>query len=125
MLFGTVQAARNGGSSETYPESRFEYKYDGFMNDRDDRIASQTGEWATRQLADYDARTPGSIFGEGTILSVAEGYGLQSAVASLRCERGERVTRACCHLRWSLSKRRVGERACEDRRRSRAVALPH
>lgn len=61
------------------------------MNDRDDRIASQTGEWATRQLADYDARTPGSIFSEGTILSVAEGYALQSAVASLRCERGERI----------------------------------
>ncbi len=61
------------------------------MNDRDDRIASQTGEWATRQLADYDARTPGSIFDEGTILSVAEGYQLQSAVASLRCERGERI----------------------------------
>lgn len=61
------------------------------MNDRDDRIASQAGEWATRQLADYDARTPGSIFSEGTILSVAEGYALQSAVASLRCERGERI----------------------------------
>lgn len=61
------------------------------MSDRDDRIASQTGEWATRQLADYDARTPGSIFSEGTILSVAEGYQLQSAVASLRCERGERI----------------------------------
>jgi len=61
------------------------------MNDRDVSIASQTGDWAARQLADYDARTPGSIFSEGTILSVADGYGLQSAVASLRCERGERI----------------------------------
>lgn len=61
------------------------------MNDRDDWIASQTGEWATRQLADYDARTPGSIFGEGVTLSVAEGYRLQSAVAALRQKRGERI----------------------------------
>lgn len=51
----------------------------------------RSNEWAIRQLADYDAREPGSIFGEGVVLSVAQGYDLQAAVARLRCERGERL----------------------------------
>jgi 2-keto-4-pentenoate hydratase len=61
------------------------------MNEPNVNATSQISEWAIRQLADYDARTPGSIFGDGVKLSVAEGYKLQSAVASLRCERGERI----------------------------------
>jgi len=61
------------------------------MNQPDAISDSQLNEWATRQLADDDARTPGSIFGEGVVLSVAQGYDLQAAVARLRCERGERI----------------------------------
>ena len=52
---------------------------------------SQIGPWAARQLADYDAHNPGSIFAEGVVLNVAEGYELQSAVAELRRRRGERI----------------------------------
>ncbi len=52
---------------------------------------SRIALWAARQLADYDARDPGSLFTEGVTLSVAEGYELQSAVADLRRRRGERI----------------------------------
>jgi 2-keto-4-pentenoate hydratase len=52
---------------------------------------SRIGRWAIRQLADYDARHPGSLFAEGVELNVAEAYKLQSAVAELRCRRGERM----------------------------------
>lgn len=48
-------------------------------------------EWAARQLADFDARDPGSLFGEGLTLDVAGGYELQTAVTRLREARGERV----------------------------------
>jgi 2-keto-4-pentenoate hydratase len=51
----------------------------------------QIEQWATRQLADFDARQPGTIFAEGVVLSVAEGYALQAAVVRLRCLRGEQV----------------------------------
>jgi len=61
------------------------------MNQRDAISDSHINEWATRQLADYDALTPGSIFGERVVLSVAQGYDLQAAVARLRCDRGERI----------------------------------
>lgn len=53
--------------------------------------ASRIEGWASRQLADYDARNPGTIFGEGAVLSVSDAYDLQSAVADLRCSRGERI----------------------------------
>jgi 2-keto-4-pentenoate hydratase len=46
---------------------------------------------AARQLADYDARQPGMMFAEGVSMGVAEGYELQSAVADLRCRRGEQI----------------------------------
>lgn len=48
-------------------------------------------QWASRQLADYDARQPGMMFAEGIVLNVAEGYELQSAVTELRQLRGERI----------------------------------
>lgn len=53
--------------------------------------AGDVGRWASRQLADYDARQPGSVFAEGLVLNVAQGYALQSAVAELRRRRGERI----------------------------------
>ena len=49
---------------------------------------SRIVQWASRQLADYDARNPGSLFAEGVVLNVAQGYELQSAVAQLRRDRG-------------------------------------
>jgi len=49
------------------------------------------GQWASRQLADYDAHDPGTVFAEGVVLNVARGYELQSAVAELRQRRGERI----------------------------------
>jgi len=57
-----------------------------------DRIASvQMEHWAARQLADYDARTPGSLFAEGLVLNVPQAYALQVAVTELRRRRGERM----------------------------------
>jgi 2-keto-4-pentenoate hydratase len=50
-----------------------------------------TAEWAARQLADYDARQPGSIFAAGLELTVPEAYALQAAIAELRYRRGERL----------------------------------
>jgi len=47
--------------------------------------------WASGQLADYDARQPGTVFAKGVVLDVAQGYELQSAVAQLRRDRGERM----------------------------------
>ena len=46
----------------------------------------QIEEWASRQLADYDARNPGTIFAEGVVLNVAEAY----AVRHNQVMRGER-----------------------------------
>lgn len=54
-------------------------------------FTAQIEQWAKRQLADYDAHQPGSLFAEGVLLNEAEGYALQSAVAELRYCRGERV----------------------------------
>jgi 2-keto-4-pentenoate hydratase len=51
----------------------------------------QIRQWASRQLADYDARQPGSLFAEGVVLDVDAGYELQSCVTRLREARGERV----------------------------------
>ncbi len=52
---------------------------------------SQIAEWASRQLADYDARNPGTMFAERFVLDVSQAYALQSAVAELRRRRGERI----------------------------------
>ena len=47
---------------------------------------------ARRQLADYDAHRPGSVFEQGTdFLSVADAYSLQIELASLRQARGEEL----------------------------------
>lgn len=46
---------------------------------------------ARRQLADYDAGSPGAMFGEGVVLEEAAAYRVQSYVAKLRTARGERV----------------------------------
>lgn len=53
--------------------------------------SSQIQRWASRQLADYEACQPGTMFAEGVVLDVAQAYELQSAVAQLRCDRGERM----------------------------------
>jgi len=48
--------------------------------------------FAVRQLADYDAHTPGKMFdGPHPVMSHAEAYALQLEVARLRAERGENV----------------------------------
>lgn len=52
---------------------------------------TETEARAARQLADYDARQPGTMFTDGVVLSVSEGYELQAAVAELRQRRGERI----------------------------------
>jgi len=46
---------------------------------------------AERQLADFDARQPGMMFAEGITLTVEEAYSLQSAIAQLRVQRGEKI----------------------------------
>ncbi len=53
--------------------------------------ASQIPCWASRQLADYDALQPGTMFAEGVVLDVGHAYELQAAVAQLRRDRGERI----------------------------------
>ncbi|MFC1596971.1 hypothetical protein ACFL5Q_03400 [Planctomycetota bacterium] len=61
------------------------------MTQDETSVTSRIGQWASRQLADYDAHNPGSVFAEGVVLNVAQGYELQSAVAQLRRRRGERI----------------------------------
>ncbi len=51
----------------------------------------QLDRLAARQLADYDARTPGQLFHQPVDLTILEAYEIQSAVARLREQRGERV----------------------------------
>ncbi len=46
---------------------------------------------ARRMLSDYDAKVPGSLFGEGLRLSIADAFKLQTAVTRLREQRGEKV----------------------------------
>ncbi|MCH8923505.1 MAG: hypothetical protein IIA67_10215 [Planctomycetes bacterium] len=48
-------------------------------------------ELARRQLSDYDAGSPGTIFGEGLVLDEAAAYRVASHVAELRTARGERI----------------------------------
>lgn len=55
------------------------------------RADLQIGQWASRQLADYDTHNPGTVFADGVVLSVSEAYELQAAVAELRLRRGERI----------------------------------
>ncbi len=61
------------------------------MTKAESSITSCIEQWAARQLADYDSHNPGSLFAEGVVLDVAQGYQLQSAVAQLRQGRGERI----------------------------------
>ncbi len=61
------------------------------MNQSAASVTSRIWRWVSRQLADYDARQPGTVFAEGVVLDVAAGYELQSAVAQLRRDRGERI----------------------------------
>ncbi len=49
------------------------------------------GLLAERMLSDYDARNPGTVFGEGLRLSLDEAWKLQGAVADLRRQRGEKA----------------------------------
>ena len=48
-------------------------------------------ELARRMLADYDARTPGQLFGELIDLTTVQAYALQAEIARLREQRGERI----------------------------------
>ena len=61
------------------------------MNPLAASATSRVWQWASRHLADYDARQPGSIFANGIVLDVSQGYELQSAVTELRRGRGERT----------------------------------
>ena len=50
------------------------------MNPSAVSVASQIPHWASRQLDDYDARAhPGTMFAEGVVLDVGQGYELQAA----------------------------------------------
>jgi 2-keto-4-pentenoate hydratase len=46
---------------------------------------------AARMLADYDAKTPGTVFAEGLRLDLPDAWRVQTAVTQLRETRGERV----------------------------------
>ncbi len=46
---------------------------------------------AVRQLADYDARTPGRLSCQPSALTLAEAYAVQAEVGRLREQRGERI----------------------------------
>jgi 2-keto-4-pentenoate hydratase len=48
-------------------------------------------ELARRMLANYDARTPGELFGEPIEVTTVQAYALQKETARLREQRGERV----------------------------------
>lgn len=60
--------------------------------DRYESADAAIRQFARRQLADYDAHSPGAIFGERTeALPEREAYEIQLAVAGLRRQRGESV----------------------------------
>ena len=61
------------------------------MNPPAASATSRIRQWAASQLADYDARQPGTMFANGIVLDVSQGYELQSAVTELRRGRGERT----------------------------------
>jgi hypothetical protein len=61
------------------------------MSLSDTSDTSQIRRWASRQLADYDACHPGTLFAEPLVLEASQAYALQSAVAELRRRRGERI----------------------------------
>lgn len=101
------------------------------MNQSAASDTSRISRWASRQLADYNARTrgvfvlngysyfwrritelgfrtfnlwlrqPGTVFAEGVVLDVAEGSELQPAVAQLRRDRGERMIGCSMNARAS------------------------
>ena len=52
---------------------------------------TEVGRLAARQLADYDARSPGMMFAYGLTLSEAEAYAVQARMFKLREERGEHL----------------------------------
>jgi len=54
-------------------------------------MVTQFQELARWMLADFDARTPGRCAREPVKLTVAEAYDLQSEIARLREERGEKI----------------------------------
>lgn len=59
---------------------------------RDEKISpAQIDAWAAQQLADYDARNPGTMFSEKVELSVPQAYDIQTAVAQRRNQRGEQI----------------------------------
>ncbi|MCP4788351.1 MAG: hypothetical protein GY903_01650 [Fuerstiella sp.] len=61
------------------------------MNPSEASTTSQIERWASRQLADYDACQPGTMFADGVVLDMIQAYQIQLAVAKLRCGRGEQV----------------------------------
>ena len=52
---------------------------------------TDVAQFAVRQLCDYDARTPGTLFSEGNLLSEEQAYAIQAEVCRLREHRGETV----------------------------------
>lgn len=52
---------------------------------------NDVSELAARQLADYRARTPGTVFADGLQLGLDDAYAVQAAVAQLRERDGEEV----------------------------------
>ncbi|QDT59749.1 2-keto-4-pentenoate hydratase [Stieleria bergensis] len=61
------------------------------MGDPNGQADLPISQWARRQLDDYDRRQPGTLFSEGVVLTVEQGYRLQDEVSKLRVQRGERV----------------------------------
>jgi len=53
--------------------------------------ADEARRLAIRQLADYDARTPGQLFSQTVHMTASRAYSLQTDVVRLREERGEKV----------------------------------
>jgi 2-keto-4-pentenoate hydratase len=54
-------------------------------------MAVDLQELARRMLADYDATTPCQVFGERLDLTTVQAYALQTEIARLRDQRGEKV----------------------------------
>jgi 2-keto-4-pentenoate hydratase len=54
-------------------------------------LTDELHELATRQLADFDARTPNRMFSEPVELKTAQAYDIQEEVARLRERRGEKI----------------------------------
>jgi len=67
------------------------------MNPSAVSVASQIPHWASRQLADYDARHPGTMFAEGVVLEWGKGMNFKRPGRPHRKKRSPKAAHPPAH----------------------------